>query len=67
MHTFPRVFGKYVREEKILNFQEAIRKMSSLPAQKFSLWDRGLIREGGMQSYITTFNPHKKVEKKGRI
>jgi len=44
--TFPRVLGKYVREEKILTLQEAIRKMTSFPAQKLGLKDRGLIREG---------------------
>ncbi len=44
--TFPRVLGKYVREEKILTLQGAIRKMTSFPAQRLRLKDRGLIREG---------------------
>ena len=43
--TFPRVFKKYVREEKILTIEEAIRKMTSLPASKIGLRNRGLIRE----------------------
>ncbi len=41
-----RVLGKYVRELKILGLEDAIRKMTSLPAQTFNLRDRGLIREG---------------------
>lgn len=41
-----RVLGKYVREKKLLRLEDAIRKMTSLPAQTFRFWDRGLIREG---------------------
>lgn len=41
-----RVLGKYVREMKIITLEDAIRKMTSLPAQTFNLRDRGLIREG---------------------
>jgi N-acyl-D-amino-acid deacylase len=44
--TFPRVLAKYVREERLLTLEEAIRKMTSFPAQKLVLRDRGLIREG---------------------
>ncbi|HEX7845403.1 MAG TPA: D-aminoacylase [Chitinophagaceae bacterium] len=44
--TNARVLGKYVREEKVLSLEEAIRRMTSLPAQKFQLHDRGLLREG---------------------
>jgi N-acyl-D-amino-acid deacylase len=44
--TNARVLSKYVREEKILSLEEAIRRMTSLPAQKFQLKDRGLLREG---------------------
>jgi len=44
--TFPRVIGKYVREERVLTLQEAIRKMTSFPAQKLGLKDRGMIKEG---------------------
>jgi len=44
--TNARVLGKYVREEKVLSLEEAIRRMTSLPAQKFQLKDRGLLREG---------------------
>lgn len=44
--TNARVLGHYVRELKVLRLEEAIRRMTSLPAQKFNLRDRGLIREG---------------------
>ncbi|MGE0771627.1 MAG: amidohydrolase family protein [Cyclobacteriaceae bacterium] len=44
--TNARVLGRYVRELKTIHLEEAIRKMTSLPAQKFQLWDRGLVREG---------------------
>jgi N-acyl-D-amino-acid deacylase len=44
--TNARVLGHYVREKKVLTLEEAIRRMTSLPAQKFQLRDRGLIREG---------------------
>ena len=41
-----RVLGRYVRESKLISLEDAIRKMSSLPAQTFGFRDRGLIREG---------------------
>jgi len=44
--SFPRVLGKYVREEKILTLEEAIKKMTSLPANKIGLKNRGIIKEG---------------------
>lgn len=44
--TFPRVLGRYCRQEKLFSLPEAIRKMTSLPAQRFGLAARGLIREG---------------------
>ncbi len=44
--TNARVLGKYVREQKIISLEEAIRRMTSLPAQKFKLKNRGLLREG---------------------
>ena len=44
--TFPRVLGKYVREEKLLTLEQAIRKMTSLPAGKIGLKSRGILREG---------------------
>ncbi|HMQ00889.1 MAG TPA: D-aminoacylase [Cyclobacteriaceae bacterium] len=44
--TNARVLGRYVNELNVMRLEEAIRRMSSLPAQKFNLRDRGLIREG---------------------
>ncbi len=44
--TNARVLGKYVREEQVISLEEAVRRMSSLPAQRFKLNDRGLLREG---------------------
>jgi N-acyl-D-amino-acid deacylase len=44
--TYPRILGKYVREEEVLTIENAIRKMASLPAQKLGLRDREMIREG---------------------
>jgi len=41
-----RVLGRYVREQKVVRLEEAIRKMTSLPAQRFRLVDRGLVRPG---------------------
>lgn len=41
-----RVLGRYVRELKLITLEDAIRKMTSLPAQTFNLRDRGLIKEG---------------------
>jgi N-acyl-D-amino-acid deacylase len=53
--TNARVLAKYVREEKVISLEEAIRRMTSLPAQKFQLNDRGLIREG-LAADIVIFN-----------
>jgi len=53
--TNARVLGVYVREQKILTLEEAVRRMTSLPAQKFQLRDRGLIREG-MAADIVVFD-----------
>ncbi len=54
--TFPRVLGKYVREEGLLSLEEAIRKMTSQPAGKIRLQDRGLLREG-FWADIVIFDP----------
>ncbi len=59
--TFPRVLGRYVREEKVVTLENAVRKMTSLPAQKLKLRDRGLIREG-MWADITIFNPKNVID-----
>lgn len=46
--TFARILGRYVREQQVLPFHEAIRKMTSLPASRISLHDRGVLRVGAM-------------------
>jgi len=53
--TYPKVFRKYVKEEKLFSLEEAIRKMTSFPAQRFFLMDRGIIKEG-MWADIVIFN-----------
>lgn len=54
--TFPRVLGKYVREEKVLTLQEAVARMTSKAAEQVGLRDRGAIRVGQMAD-IVVFNP----------
>jgi N-acyl-D-aspartate/D-glutamate deacylase len=44
--TFPRVLGRYCREEKLFSLPEAICKMTAMPAERFGLSHRGRIREG---------------------
>ena len=44
--TFPRVLGKYVREDKVLTLEQAVRKMTGMPAARLGLTDRGCLREG---------------------
>ena len=44
--TFPRVLGRYSREEKLFSLAEAVHKMTGMPAQRFGLAERGLIRKG---------------------
>ncbi len=54
--TFARVLAVYVREKKTLTLEEAVRKMTSFPAQRLRLSDRGLIR-AGMKADIVVFDP----------
>ncbi|RYG24490.1 D-aminoacylase [bacterium] len=54
--SFPRVLGHYVREEKTLTLQEAIRKMTSLPASRFRIKGRGLIAPG-KKADLVLFDP----------
>lgn len=54
--TFPRVLGRFVREEKWLTLPEAIRKMTALPASRLGLKDRGVIR-AGMKADLVLFDP----------
>jgi N-acyl-D-amino-acid deacylase len=54
--TFPRLLGVYVREKGILKLEEAIRKMTSMPAGRFKIKDVGLISEG-KKADIVIFDP----------
>jgi N-acyl-D-amino-acid deacylase len=54
--TYPRVLGRYVRERRILTLEDAIRKMTSFPAARLGLSDRGLLRPGKVAD-ITIFDP----------
>lgn len=56
--TFPRVLGRYVRGRRLLTLEEAIRKMTSLPALRLGLYDRGLILPG-MWADILVFDPER--------
>jgi N-acyl-D-amino-acid deacylase len=54
--TFSRVLGRYVRELKVITLEDAVRKMTSFPAQRLGLVDRGVLREG-LKADIAVFNP----------
>ena len=54
--TFPRILRKYVREEKALTLEDAIRKFSALPAQRLRLADRGVLK-AGMWADVVVFDP----------
>ncbi|MHA2037598.1 MAG: N-acyl-D-amino-acid deacylase family protein [Promethearchaeota archaeon] len=60
--TYPRILGKYVREEKTLTLEEAISKMTSFPSQTLGLLDRGLIREG-MYADLVIFDSDTIIDK----
>ena len=50
--TFPRVLGRYVREEKVLSLEEAVKKMTSVTAERFGLSDRGVVHEGAWADLV---------------
>jgi N-acyl-D-amino-acid deacylase len=54
--SFPRVLGQYVREQKLMRLEEAVRKMTSLSLRRFNVQDRGQVREG-MWADLTIFDP----------
>ena len=60
--TFPRVLGKFVREEKVLDLPTAIHKMTGLPAKRMGLSDRGILKVGNFAD-ITIFDPETIIDK----
>lgn len=60
--TFPRVLGHYVREQKVIGLEEAVRKMTSLAAQRMKLSDRGILREG-LAADIVVFDPDRIIDR----
>jgi len=60
--SYPRILGMYVRQECLLSLGEAVRKMTSFPAQKFGLWKKGIVREG-MDADLVIFDPDTVAER----
>ncbi len=54
--SFPRVLGKYVRDEKLITLEDAVRRFTSRPAARVGITDRGLLKPG-MKADITVFDP----------
>jgi N-acyl-D-amino-acid deacylase len=60
--TFPRVIGHYARELRLFTVEEAVRRMTGLPAERFGLVDRGSIREGGFAD-VVVFDPETIIDR----
>lgn len=60
--TNPRVLGRYVRDQQVLSLEDAVRKMTSLPAQVLRLSDRGLLREGCWAD-VVVFDPDRVADR----
>lgn len=60
--TYPRILGHYVRERKVLTLEEAVRKMTSLPAQHIGLRDRGLLARG-MAADVVCFDAERVIDR----
>ena len=59
--TFPRVLGRYCREEKLLSLPQAIHKMTQMPARRFGLPERGMIREN-YYADLVLFDPEQVID-----
>ena len=60
--TFPRVLGKYTRDQSVMPMEESVRKMTSAVANRLSIMDRGLLREGLMAD-VVVFDPAKVIDR----
>jgi len=60
--TFPRVLGRYVREQHLLTWEDAIRKMTALPANTIGMVDRGFVAPG-MAADLTVFDPNTVIDR----
>ena len=60
--TYPRILGRFVREQRILTLEDAVRKMTSAVADRLSIRDRGLLREG-MYADIVVFDPNTVIDR----
>ena len=60
--TYPRVLGRYVREEQVLSLETAVQKMTGLPARRLGLKDRGRVAEG-LVADLTLFNPDTVIDR----
>jgi N-acyl-D-aspartate/D-glutamate deacylase len=60
--TFPRILGRYVREQGVIRLEEAVRKMTSLPAQTFGLYRKGILRDG-LDADIVIFDPQTIIDR----
>jgi N-acyl-D-amino-acid deacylase len=60
--TYPKILGRYVKKHRVLRLEEAVRKMTSFPSQRFGILDRGLLMPG-MWADIVVFDPKKIIDK----
>ena len=60
--SYPRILGRYVRDEHLLTLEKAIQKMTGMPAKRIGLRDRGLLREG-MFADITVLDPRLVIDR----
>ena len=60
--SFPRVLGRYVRELGVITLEEAVRKMTSAPARRLGLWDRGILRPG-FKADMVILDPERIIDK----
>jgi dihydroorotase/N-acyl-D-amino-acid deacylase len=60
--TYPRILGRFVREQRILTLEDAVRKMTSAVAGRLSIPDRGQIREG-MYADVMVFDPNTIIDR----